>query len=63
MRSACCSTSRIRGSIGPPDAASPVLVTANYMMGLPGETREDLEATLQLHDRLAPEAHNCRYVD
>ena len=32
-----------------------ILVTANYMMGLPGETREDLEATLRLHDRLAPD--------
>jgi anaerobic magnesium-protoporphyrin IX monomethyl ester cyclase len=31
-----------------------ILATANYMLGLPGETRDDLEETLALHDRLAP---------
>ena len=32
-----------------------MLVTANYMLGLPEETRDDLAATLDLHDRLAPD--------
>ncbi len=32
-----------------------ILVTANYMMGVPGETREDLDATLALHHALAPD--------
>jgi anaerobic magnesium-protoporphyrin IX monomethyl ester cyclase len=27
-----------------------ILVTANYMLGLPGETKDDLERTLALHD-------------
>lgn len=31
-----------------------IMVTANYMMGLPGETREDLRATIELHHRLDP---------
>jgi len=31
-----------------------ILVTANYMMGLPGETREEMEETFRLHERLAP---------
>jgi radical SAM superfamily enzyme YgiQ (UPF0313 family) len=31
-----------------------ILVTANYMMGLPGETRDDLRATIDLHHRLDP---------
>ncbi len=31
-----------------------IAVTANYMMGLPGETREDLEETFTLHARLDP---------
>ena len=32
-----------------------IFVTANYMMGVPGETRDDLEATLALHHALAPD--------
>lgn len=32
-----------------------IIVTANYMLGIPGETRADVEATLALHDRLAPD--------
>lgn len=32
-----------------------ILVTANYMMGIPGETREDLQMTVDLHDRLEPD--------
>lgn len=32
-----------------------MLVTANYMMGLPGETRDELAMTLALHDRLDPD--------
>ena len=31
-----------------------ILVTANYMMGVPGERPEDLRATLELHKRLKP---------
>ncbi len=31
-----------------------IMVTANYMMGLPGETREDLQATIALHQDLKP---------
>ncbi|MEO1494789.1 MAG: radical SAM protein [Pseudomonadota bacterium] len=31
-----------------------IMVTANYMMGLPGETPEDLQATIDLHHRLNP---------
>jgi radical SAM superfamily enzyme YgiQ (UPF0313 family) len=31
-----------------------MLVTANYMIGVPGETREDLRATIELHHRLEP---------
>lgn len=34
--------------------AAGILATANYMMGLPGETRADLRATMELHRRLAP---------
>jgi radical SAM superfamily enzyme YgiQ (UPF0313 family) len=34
--------------------AAGIMVTANYMMGLPGETREDLQATIDLHHRLGP---------
>ena len=30
-----------------------MMVTANYMMGIPGETREDLQATLALAEELA----------
>lgn len=31
-----------------------ILVTANYMIGVPGETPEDLRATIDLHHRLEP---------
>lgn len=31
-----------------------ILVTANYMMGVPGETPDDLRATMELHHRLDP---------
>lgn len=30
------------------------LVTANYMLGLPGETTHDLQQTLELHEQLQP---------
>lgn len=32
-----------------------IIATANYMLGLPGETREDLELTLALHEELQPD--------
>ncbi len=32
-----------------------MLVTANYIIGTPGETGEDIEQTLALHDALAPD--------
>ena len=32
-----------------------LLITANYMMGLPEETPQDLQATLDLHRRLKPD--------
>ena len=32
-----------------------ILVTANYMLGLPTETREDLEQTIELHKQLQPD--------
>jgi radical SAM superfamily enzyme YgiQ (UPF0313 family) len=32
-----------------------IIVTANYMLGLPGETRDDIEQTLALHDELLPD--------
>ena len=31
-----------------------IITTANYILGVPGETREDLEMTLALHDELKP---------
>jgi len=31
-----------------------IMVTANYMMGVPGERPEDLQATIDLHHRLDP---------
>jgi radical SAM superfamily enzyme YgiQ (UPF0313 family) len=31
-----------------------IMATANYIIGTPGETRDDIELTLALHDRLAP---------
>jgi radical SAM superfamily enzyme YgiQ (UPF0313 family) len=32
-----------------------IIVTANYMLGLPGETKDDVEQTLALHDELKPD--------
>jgi radical SAM superfamily enzyme YgiQ (UPF0313 family) len=32
-----------------------ILATANYMLGLPGETKDDLEQTLALHEELQPD--------
>ena len=32
-----------------------IVATANYMLGVPGETLEDLELTFALHERLAPD--------
>jgi anaerobic magnesium-protoporphyrin IX monomethyl ester cyclase len=32
-----------------------ILATANYMLGIPGETKADIEATLALHDELKPD--------
>jgi anaerobic magnesium-protoporphyrin IX monomethyl ester cyclase len=32
-----------------------ILVTANYMIGVPGETPEDIDQTLALHDALEPD--------
>lgn len=32
-----------------------LLATANYMLGIPGETAADIEQTLDLHHRLAPD--------
>jgi anaerobic magnesium-protoporphyrin IX monomethyl ester cyclase len=32
-----------------------ILATANYMLGLPGESRADIEATIALHERLQPD--------
>ncbi len=32
-----------------------ILVTANYILGTPGETGDDIEQTLALHDELAPD--------
>jgi anaerobic magnesium-protoporphyrin IX monomethyl ester cyclase len=32
-----------------------IFVVANYMLGIPGETRAEVEETLALHDRLAPD--------
>jgi radical SAM superfamily enzyme YgiQ (UPF0313 family) len=32
-----------------------IMAVANYMLGIPGETRADVEETLALHDRLAPD--------
>jgi radical SAM superfamily enzyme YgiQ (UPF0313 family) len=34
--------------------AAGIMVTCNYMMGIPGETREDIQATMDLHQRLQP---------
>lgn len=31
-----------------------IMVTANYMMGVPGETPEDMQATIDLHHQLKP---------
>lgn len=35
--------------------AAGILATANYMLGIPGETKADIEATLALHDELKPD--------
>jgi radical SAM superfamily enzyme YgiQ (UPF0313 family) len=32
-----------------------ILATANYMLGIPGETHDDIEETLALHEELAPD--------
>ena len=32
-----------------------IMVTANYIMGIPGETREEMQQTIDLHHRLQPE--------
>jgi radical SAM superfamily enzyme YgiQ (UPF0313 family) len=32
-----------------------IIATANYMLGLPGERPEDVEATLALHEEIAPD--------
>lgn len=32
-----------------------IMVTANYMLGIPGETKGDIEQTLALHDQLQPD--------
>lgn len=32
-----------------------ITVTANYMLGLPGETKDDIEQTLALHEELLPD--------
>lgn len=31
-----------------------MIATANYMLGIPGETRDDMERTLALHAELQP---------
>jgi radical SAM superfamily enzyme YgiQ (UPF0313 family) len=36
-----------------------MMVTANYMIGLPGETGEEIEQTLALNDELAPDDFSC----
>jgi anaerobic magnesium-protoporphyrin IX monomethyl ester cyclase len=35
--------------------AAGILATANYMLGIPGETSADIEETLALHDELKPD--------
>jgi radical SAM superfamily enzyme YgiQ (UPF0313 family) len=35
--------------------ANGILATANYMLGLPGETKDDVEQTLALHEELEPD--------
>ena len=32
-----------------------IMVTANYIMGIPGETREEMQQTIDLHHQLQPE--------
>jgi radical SAM superfamily enzyme YgiQ (UPF0313 family) len=32
-----------------------IMVTANYMLGIPGEEKSDIEQTLSLHDQLQPD--------
>jgi radical SAM superfamily enzyme YgiQ (UPF0313 family) len=36
-----------------------IMVTANYMLGLPGETVAEMEETLALHHELQPEDFGC----
>jgi radical SAM superfamily enzyme YgiQ (UPF0313 family) len=36
-----------------------MLATANYIIGTPGETAADIERTLALHERLAPDDFGC----
>lgn len=36
-----------------------MLATANYMIGIPGETPEDIEQTLALNEELAPDDFGC----
>lgn len=35
--------------------AAGIIATANYMLGIPGETASDIEETLSLHDQLKPD--------
>ena len=39
--------------------AENIMVTANYMIGLPGETPQDIEQTLALHAELDPDDFGC----
>ncbi len=48
------SNDRLRESFHLTQAAG-VLATANYMLGIPGETKADIEQTLALHDELKPD--------
>jgi radical SAM superfamily enzyme YgiQ (UPF0313 family) len=36
-----------------------IMATANYMIGIPGETHEDIGETLALNDELAPDDFGC----
>lgn len=38
-----------------------ILIFANYMLGIPTETREDVEATYELMKTIRPEIHACGY--
>jgi radical SAM superfamily enzyme YgiQ (UPF0313 family) len=50
----CVSNERLCESFRLTQAAG-MLATANYMLGIPGETGDDIEATLALHDELRPD--------